>query len=165
MAKLIITEVYEGTNEQIKALEDKARVAANSSNGKSHCGEKLVEVAMLTNYNVEETKLQKQLRKELEQLRPSLSASLIAKAESLIKRAAEFNSVTELITSVTNEELGEEEEEEEQESYFDEDELDSEAYDEDDEDECDCDCDCDCEEEEDEEDDSFEQFLIRIILG
>lgn len=158
MAKLIITEVYEGTNEQIKALEEKARAAINSSNDKSHCGEKLAEAAMLVEYDVEETKLQKQLRKELEQLRPSLSASLIAKAESIIERAGEFDSVTGLITSLINGDLSADEE---QESYFTEDEMDSEAYDDEDEDECDCDCGCDCEEEND----SFEQFLIRIILG
>lgn len=80
MARFIVKEIYEGTNEEVKALADQFKEAL-----KDECRpEALAEARAFLELDPEETELQKQLREELEELRPLLNEETIARAEAII---------------------------------------------------------------------------------
>ena len=136
MAKLVVTEVYEGTNEEIQELQDRVTQIVKSGSYKQNVGNTLVEVDTDADFDeeeeveveeVEET-LSERLARELELLRPILSRKAIQRSEELIEEARRQEEEEDL------------EEEDLEEDY-------------DDEDDCDCDC-----------DDDSEGFVIRVIF-
>lgn len=81
MAKLIVTEVYEGTNEEIKEIQRVLDESAKAKENK-YVRENLKDLNVEASYD--ETVLQKRLRKELAMLRPFLNRKTIQMAENLI---------------------------------------------------------------------------------
>lgn len=141
MAKLIVREEYEGTNEQIQELQDCIASIINNERYGDTVRDTIMTVSMESVYDDEEdadTPLQARLRSELELLRPLLNEETIQRAEKIID-SYKGSSLTaeELLDSLVNEEY---------EKFLEEDEYD---YD-------DCDCD-DC-------DDDYDGFVIRVVV-
>ena len=92
MAKLIVKEVYEGTNEEIKEITDYLDEILNTNVLKEKFGD--VKVSVMTdvefdsNFLTKDTPLQMHLRKELNAYRSILNDDAVARAEELIKEAA-----------------------------------------------------------------------------
>lgn len=93
MAKLVVKEVYEGTNEEIRELERELNDVMDSGSHKDRYGEVFQSVDYETTYDEEtgmtaDTPLQTHLKKELAQFRSILNEDAIARAEELIEEAA-----------------------------------------------------------------------------
>lgn len=136
MAKLVVTEVYEGTNEEIETLQNRVAEIVRSGAYKQNVGNLLQEIETDADYDEEEVEeeetLSERLSRELELLRPVLSRKAIKLAERLIAEAQEA--------------------EEDEEDYDDECDCDECNEDYDDEDDCDCD------------DESQQGIVIRIVV-
>jgi hypothetical protein len=150
MAKLIIKEVYEGSNDEIQELKEYLDQIVESKVGSKVFGDLFVSVESKVELDkseeVKDTPLQVHLKRELNLYRSILNADAIAQAEKLIEEAA--------TSKLTAEEVAELEKQ----SSVILDALENNDDEYDDEDDCDCD-DCDCDDdyiydEEDEDDDS-----------
>lgn len=93
MAKLIIKEVYEGTNEEIREIVEHLNEILESHTYEDRYGDVFASVDFETDFDPEnaftkDTPLQMHLRKELNAYRSILNADAIARAEELIEEAA-----------------------------------------------------------------------------
>jgi hypothetical protein len=153
MAKLIIKEVYEGSNDEIQELKEYLDHIVESKVGGKVFGDLFVSVESKVELDkveeVKDTPLQVHLKRELNLYRSILNADAIAQAEKLIEEAATSKLTAEEVADL-----------EKQSSVI----LDAlenngddhwDYYDEEYDDEDDCDCDDDyIYDEEDEDDDS-----------
>lgn len=145
MAKLIIKEVYEGSNDEIQELKEYLDHIVESKVGSKVFGDLFVSVESKVELDkveeVKDTPLQVHLKRELNLYRSILNADAIAQAEKLIEEAA--------TSKLTAEEVAELEKQ----SSVILDALENNDDEYDDEDDCDCDDDY-IYDEEDEDDDS-----------
>jgi hypothetical protein len=93
MAKLVVKEVYEGTNEEIREIVGHLNEILESHTYEDRYGDVFASVDFETDYDPEngftkDTPLQMHLRKELNAYRSILNADAIARAEELIEEAA-----------------------------------------------------------------------------
>lgn len=108
MAKLVVKEVYEGTNEEIRELVKELNGVLESNTYKDHFGDVFVSVDFETEYDLKDsvtsdTPLQMHLRKELQQYRSILNADAIARAEELIEEAAHSTLTAEEVADLEDE--------------------------------------------------------------
>lgn len=91
MAKLVVTEVLEGTNEQIRKWESELKTRATNSQSqyKDVYGNCFKGVTVETTYDAEDTPMQKHLRKQLKTLSRILSKKAIAQANEIIDSYAD----------------------------------------------------------------------------
>jgi hypothetical protein len=145
MAKLIIKEVYEGSNDEIQELKEYLDQIVESKVGSKVFGKLFASVESKVELDksekVKDTPLQVHLKRELNLYRSILNADAIAQAEKLIEEAA--------TSKLTAEEVAELEKQ----SSVILDALESNGDEYDNEDDCDCDDDY-IYDEEDEDDDS-----------
>jgi hypothetical protein len=145
MAKLIIKEVYEGSNDEIQELKEYLDQIVESKVGSKVFGKLFTSVESKVELDkveeVKDTPLQVHLKRELNLYRSILNADAIAQAEKLIEEAA--------TSKLTAEEVAELEKQ----SSVILDALENNDDEYDDEDDCDCDDDY-IYDEEDEDDDS-----------
>ena len=93
MAKLVVKEVYEGTNEEIREIVEHLNEILESHTYEDRYGDVFASVDFETDYDPENgftkyTPLQMHLRKELNAYRSILNDDAVARAEELIKEAA-----------------------------------------------------------------------------
>jgi hypothetical protein len=145
MAKLIIKEVYEGSNDEIQELKEYLDQIVESKVGSKVFGKLFASVESKVELDkseeVKDTPLQVHLKRELNLYRSILNADAIAQAEKLIEEAA--------TSKLTAEEVAELEKQ----SSVILDALENNDDEYDNEDDCDCDDDY-IYDEEDEDDDS-----------